>query len=455
MGWSGRLAGVLVGLVGLVGAPLVVLVLTSAPAGAITLTPLTVDNAGDGAAVSTNCAPIPVAGQCRLRDAFAAASTGGADASIDIVVDIPASVGAITLTSGSLSYDGGGAGHSLTVIGNGNTITQSTANSRVITSSTSGTLTVTGLTLTGGANVCRGGAVRANGALVINSSTITNNSSTCGGGGVFAGSVTATGSTFTNNHANGGSGGAIETPGPDTVTGTVTLTSSTVSTNTARNGGGGIDSGAQATVTRSTIDHNTASQTFHGDGGGLEAASVVIVNSTITNNTDAGDPGGGIYVEGGTATLDYVTIANNSSPTGANIANGGTLTTLTSFGSVVANPLGGGTNCEGTTSASMGFNWDQDGSCAFGAASDHSNAGDPQLGALADNGGPTQTLLPQTGSRLIDAIPVASCRADGASGITTDQRGVTRPQGAGCDIGAVEVQVTAPSPVVITPKFTG
>jgi len=71
------------------------------------------------------------------------------------------------------------------------------------------------------------------------------------------------------------------------------------------------------------------------------------------------------------------------------------------------------------------------------------------------NGGPTQTLLPQPGSGLIDAIPVASCQADGASGITTDQRGVARPQGAGCDSGAVEVAVPVATPIVVTPSFTG
>lgn len=56
------------------------------------------------------------------------------------------------------------------------------------------------------------------------------------------------------------------------------------------------------------------------------------------------------------------------------------------------------------------------------------------------------------GSALIDAIPVASCQADGAAGITTDERGVARPQGPGCDIGAVEVAVSA---VVVQPRFTG
>ena len=77
---------------------------------------------------------------------------------------------------------------------------------------------------------------------------------------------------------------------------------------------------------------------------------------------------------------------------------------------------------------------------------------DPVLGALANNGGPTQTLLPLTGSPLLDAIPPASC------GAAVDQRGITRPQGTGCDIGAVEVEVVTPAPAqaaVVTPKFTG
>jgi len=60
-----------------------------------------------------------------------------------------------------------------------------------------------------------------------------------------------------------------------------------------------------------------------------------------------------------------------------------------------------------------------------------------QLGPLQDNGGPTMTVLPLPGSPAIDG-------ADGANCPATDQRGVQRPQGVGCDIGAVEV-TAAPS----------
>ena len=56
---------------------------------------------------------------------------------------------------------------------------------------------------------------------------------------------------------------------------------------------------------------------------------------------------------------------------------------------------------------------------------------EPLLGALADNGGPTLTHALLTGSPAIDAGNDAACPA-------TDQRGVTRPQGAHCDIGSYE-----------------
>jgi hypothetical protein len=75
-------------------------------------------------------------------------------------------------------------------------------------------------------------------------------------------------------------------------------------------------------------------------------------------------------------------------------------------------------------------------------------------------------MLPAATSPLVNVIPPGSCQTDGAAGLTTDQRGITRPLGVGCDIGAVEVlgvvvvavpvplPLVAP-PVAITPTFTG
>ena len=172
-----------------------------------------------------------------------------------------------------------------------------------------------------------------------------------------------------------------------------------------------------------------------------------MTNSTITNNSATGE-GGGLDADGG-LTLIYATVVHNTAAAGANIG----FPTLASFGSVVALPQGGIANCT-TTGVSNGFNFTDDASCGFSAAETHPGV-DPKVGSLATNGGPTPTQLPLPGSPLIDAIPVAHCRDDGASTIVpfVDQRGVSRPQGAGCDIGAVEV--TAPAPVIVTPTFTG
>ena len=119
---------------------------------------------------------------------------------------------------------------------------------------------------------------------------------------------------------------------------------------------------------------------------------------------------------------------------------------LTSFGTDITHPLldqgaapvaafANIANCWYDDSTSEGYNFSDDDSCDFSEPTDNvADGNDPMLGALADNGGPTQTMLPQPGSPLIDAIqPISECQVD------VDQRGVTRPQIKGCDTGAVEV----------------
>jgi hypothetical protein len=64
---------------------------------------------------------------------------------------------------------------------------------------------------------------------------------------------------------------------------------------------------------------------------------------------------------------------------------------------------------------------------------------DPLLGPLQNNGGPTKTHALLPGSPAIDAGNDAVCAADPVNGL--DQRGVARPQGASCDIGAYEAIV--------------
>jgi hypothetical protein len=93
-------------------------------------------------------------------------------------------------------------------------------------------------------------------------------------------------------------------------------------------------------------------------------------------------------------------------------------------------------NCyiySGSTWAPLGYDLDDGSSCRFNQVGDLQNT-NPQLGPLADNGGPTQTMSPLIGSPAIDAGTDSGCPA-------TDQRGVARPQGASCDIGAVEALI--------------
>ena len=62
---------------------------------------------------------------------------------------------------------------------------------------------------------------------------------------------------------------------------------------------------------------------------------------------------------------------------------------------------------------------------------------------LQDNGGPTKTIALIGGSSAIDAIPPASCTDVDGNTLATDQRGVARPHGNGCDSGAYEAVLAA------------
>ena len=296
-------------------------------------------------------------------------------------------------------------------------------------------------------------------------------------GTVFPTGLTMTGSVLqndTNSSTSGDASGIINST-PTTITGS-SIVGNTNSTTT----GGEADATVfptTLTVTNSTIANNSNSAgTGSADGGGVESGQDVrAVNSTVADNTTSGartfgggilqgSPGAGSQTAADgkhpakghvgaaaslTTTLVYTTIVGNTAATGANLDVG----QIVPFGSVVAEPQGGANCVTTTTTSSQGFNFSDDGSCGFTAATDHPKAGSPVLGALADNGGPGPTLLPLTGSPLIDGVAAGSCQADGAAGITTDERGLPRPDSASpaCDIGAVEVQ---PSTTIVA-AFTG
>ncbi|WP_372789817.1 choice-of-anchor Q domain-containing protein [Paraconexibacter sp.] len=182
-------------------------------------------------------------------------------------------------------------------------------------------------------------------------------------------------------------------------------------------------------------------------------AAVVVEASTLHGNT-ATERGGAIRVAGG-STIDVrrSTIAANAAPLGAGVSvQSGSVSFVQS---TVAGGLGGGADldtaagatvqaratvlggCTGAGVTSLGANLDAGTGCGLAAPGDRSGA-DPQLAALGEAGGPTPTRLPLAGSPLLDADP--GCPAGGL-----DQRGVARPQGGACDIGAVEVVVAPPA----------
>ena len=219
---------------------------------------------------------------------------------------------------------------------------------------------------------------------------------------------------------------------------TLNLVDSTVSNNTAGWSGGGIYGffNTTTTIVRSTISGNVSGDV----GGGIRSlGNAEIVNSTISGNEATGWYGGALFVTDGVVNLVNTTVADNTSPAWAAAdvfvgTFGPSNATLTFTNSIVSSaqdncffaPWGAGT----VTLAADHNNVFTDATCA--GASDLVVA-DAGLGPIADNGGPTLTHALLVGSPAIDA-------ADGAVCPTVDQRGVSRPQGSGCDVGAVELE---------------
>lgn len=240
--------------------------------------------------------------------------------------------------------------------------------------------------------------------------------------------------TLNANTAHGAGGGAV-------IRGTGTIVQSSVEGNSGTEGGGlWLDRGGAdpVVVASSTIAGNSAS--VRGGGAFLHRADVTFENVTISSNTAA--RGGGVHVgedpmgRSGTHVLDHVTLAGNSAAVGANLSYD--IGALTIARSIVAEPLGGGTNCDllGVAPVSGGWSYLTDATCGAGA-SDTVSPASPQLGPLAVNGGATRTRLLGTGSPAGGLVPTAQCL------VPFDQRGVARPAGAACEPGATEIVETA------------
>ncbi|MFO0780429.1 MAG: choice-of-anchor Q domain-containing protein [Candidatus Gracilibacteria bacterium] len=365
--------------------------------------------------------------------------------------------------------------------------------------STSSTETIDNTTFTGNTSTFSGGGIAkiTLGTLTMTNSTIQSNSSTSNGGGYYSsGTVneTMTNVVFDGNSSN--VGGGLRKDG----TGTLTLTNSTVKNNTAGFAGGGMAMNANAVVTGTLFDSNTASLTnasAYGGGfatgntggtvtlsnstisnnhapnaGGVDLYSVIsLSNATISGNT-ATESAGGMKIESSAqVTHSSTTITNNTadhdgngSGTAGGILQLGTNTTMSNTivaGNVDGSPGGvsdhvdcGGVVSSVTTSGGYNLigqiNTGVPTHCNF-----VSTVGDqvgtvavpilPLLGALANNGGITFTHLLLAGSPAIDAGNPAGPGSGGNSCTAADQRGVFRPSDGNsdfvqrCDIGSVEL----------------
>ncbi|KAA0232894.1 MAG: hypothetical protein JJLCMIEE_03514 [Acidimicrobiales bacterium] len=382
-----------------------------------------------------------------------------------------------TITDSTFSGNTGGGYGGAMAVGE-LTLTSSTIDgntARLLGSSSSGggiylgTGTITDTTLTGNTAEVSGGGIHAADEITISGSTIDTNSSDDDGAGLYAETdATVADSTLSNNVATDIGGGAY-------VLGTLDVDSTVVTGNTASAGGGLAAEGTLA-VDSSTVNDNTASfiaaalasgssdvvtlsSTISGNatagigpsvvafnslqlysstvsdntGGAIAYVSAQAVNSTVSGNTNLGLAGPSIVTAFSTVTGNDVGVWQTD-PSG----------TFLSLPSVMAD---NGADClVSGIGFSSGYNYDTDASCGFTDSADTSGGSSPLLGTLADNGGGTETHLPDPSSPLVDAVPatfeflgIPLCPGT-VSTLATDQRGITRPQGSGCDIGAVELE---------------
>ena len=420
----------------------------------------TVDTLDDGAATASDCTT-PVVGSCSLRDALAAAASG------DTIMFSPAlfsgGAGTITLTDGQLVNNG------VNVLGPGANLLSinAAAASRIfeLTPAPAGT-TVSGVTLTNGlmTGTDVGGAILVQGSntLTVSGSVLTGNVGGSAGGAVYAASLVLTDSTVSNNISQYFGGGIVASA-------QLSISNSTISGNSAKVLGGGITlfgTSANFSLIDSTMSGNTA-QGGGAIGGYSVSGSVTIANSTLTGNSAIGG-GGAIALSASRLDISMSTITGNSAGAASPFYSGGgvmisseglPLVTLT--GTVIAgNTAGAGGTSDlivGASEIDTGTVTANNSLIGSGVSTNVSLIGTgllrsdtPMLGALANNGGPTLTMLPLVGSPLIDAGPAT---IPVFAGNQFDQRGPGFPRvlGSMSDIGAVETPASEP----VVPAFTG
>jgi len=309
-----------------------------------------------------------------------------------------------------------------------------------------------------------GGILTLAGATLTATNGEVNGNSALGGGGVFVGDnapASFDGTDFVNNTATASEGGAVLNSG------NLTLAHALLDSNHATHTTGNIGLGAaiysgsnnanvntKLTVNSSTISNNDAwagaALTTYSPGSGATNVSA-IDESTIAGNTDGTNVG--VIEQFHPLSITNSTITDNTAASGAsaglymivpsavNVA--GDIFSNNSGGSCTGHPVDGGYNLADPSDTACGF-----------TTANHDILAAPQLGALGNNGGPTPTRLPGPTSPALDKVPAGTAttvtNAVTGTAITLcaagslDQRDVTRPQGAKCDIGSVEAAQIKP-----------
>ncbi|MDQ2786724.1 MAG: IPT/TIG domain-containing protein [Chloroflexota bacterium] len=374
--------------------------------------------------------------------------------------------GLYTLTAEAMTGSGTGlpaivSGVDLTIIGNGATIqrNEATANLRLLLVNSGATLRLTALTLrdgqvtgaagtnggngTGNSGVAggfaRGGAIYNNGALIVTRDTFMQNGVAGGAGG--NGGSGASGGVIGGIGGNGGAGGNAA-GGAIYNGGMLTITNSTFVANSATAGIGGSGGSAGTGTSGNGVDGYGANG---GNGQGGTIANVANTSQFITNSTIT--TGGAMGGVGGTGRSG---ISGTGASMGGGVFNGGSGITLTNAIFSSNNATVGG-NCAGNTLVDGGYNleFNPATTCGF---TNNAQSGDPLLGALANHGGPTQTVAVGSGSAAINhGNPTVCAGTTGSAPVGgVDQRGLPRPVGQ-CSIGAFEPQapptLTAMNPI--------
>ena len=262
-------------------------------------------------------------------------------------------------------------------------------------------------------------AIENAGNLTVTDSTIAGNGHWRGGGILNSGLATLTETAIVSNWSGVGSDvGGISNWG------TMTLERSIVGGNSGEYGGGIANRG----VLRLINDTVSTNEGYWLAGGLSNTGSATVVGTTITGNR-TGHTFAGFFSNNVGGIKNTIIAGNQDFNDPANADCGGSVTSLGH------NLLGLTHGCDGVVDGVngdiTGVDWTrvvENSSSPYGGL--HVN--------LADNGGPTPTVALLPGSPAIDAIPESSCLDADGKPLLTDQRGVARPQGPACDIGAFE-----------------